>query len=89
MAYTMEDFKRDYFNKQFAKLTPEEQRAALERLAPERRQQLLQLLPAEERLAGLPTAERLAGLSAEQIRHYLEQLPADRPPEPRKPRRQK
>ena len=80
MSYTMEDFKRDYFNKQFAKLTPEEQRAALERLAPERRRQLLQLLPTEERLAGLP---------AEQIRRYLEQLTADRPTEPRKPRRKK
>ena len=56
MAYTMEDFKRDYFEKQFSKLTPEEQ------------EKLLQKLPMEKRLAGL-SAEQirqyLDGLSAE------------------------
>src|SRR5262249_28503685 len=77
MPYTMEDFKRDYVKGHFAKLTPEEQRQALERLSPEQRQQVLQSLPAEE---------RLAGLSEEEIRHYLERLTADRSSEPRKPR---
>jgi Mg/Co/Ni transporter MgtE len=89
MSYTMEDFKRDYVKEHFAKLTPEEQRQALERLSPEQRRQVLQSLPAEERLAGLPVEERLAGLPAEQIRQLLEQLTAGRPAEPRKPRRKK
>jgi hypothetical protein len=77
MSYTMEDFNRDYVKKQIAKLTPEEQR------------EWLQSLPAEERLAGLSAEERLAGLSTEQVRQYLDQLTADRPAEPRKPRRKK
>jgi hypothetical protein len=96
--YTMEDFQRDYIKRHFVKLTPEEQREALEHLSPEQRQQVLQSLPAAERvaglpaaerLAGLPAAERLAGLSAEQIRQYLDQLTRGQPAEPRKPRRKK
>ncbi len=45
MAYTMEDFKRDYIKEHFARLTPEERR------------QMLQTLPPEERLAGLSTEQ--------------------------------
>ena len=41
MAYTMEDFKRDYMKEHLAKLTPEEQ------------EEVLQALPPERRLAGL------------------------------------
>jgi hypothetical protein len=41
MAYTMEDFRRDYFKKKFAQMTPQEQ------------QDILQALPTESRLAGL------------------------------------
>ncbi|HZY84685.1 MAG TPA: hypothetical protein VFE78_07630 [Gemmataceae bacterium] len=98
MSYTMEDFLRDYTKEHFAKLTPQEQREALERLSPERRREVLGALPAEERLAGLPPAERLAGLPAEerlaglpaeQIRQYLDRLTAARPAEPRKRRRKK
>ena len=85
MAYTMEDFRRNYVKKHFAHLTPEEQREALERLPPEQRRQVVQSvppeerlagLPPEERLAGLPPEERLAGLSAEQIRQSWTGSPA-------------
>ncbi len=68
MSYTMEDFKRDYFKEHFARLTPEE------------REEVLQKLPLEE---------RLAGLSAEQIRQYLERLSSGHAASPRKPRRKK
>jgi hypothetical protein len=37
MAYTMDDFLRDYVKKHFAQLTPEEQQEALQALPPERR----------------------------------------------------
>jgi hypothetical protein len=80
MSYTMEDFKRDYVKKHFAQLTPEEQREALQALPPEKQQEVLQALP-PERLLGV--------LSPEQIRQYLERLPAGKPAEPRKPRRKK
>jgi hypothetical protein len=80
MPYTMEDFERDYIKEHFAKLTPEEQREALERLPPERRREVLESLPPQE---------RLAGLSAEQIRQYLDQLSAGGPAQPRKPRRKR
>ena len=89
MAYTMEDFRRNYVKKHFAHLTPEEQREALERLPPEQRRQVVQSVPPEERLAGLPPEERLAGLPPEQIRRYLDQLTAGRTAKPRKPRRKK
>jgi hypothetical protein len=80
MAFTMEDFNRQYNKEHFLKLTPDE------------REEVLQALPPEERLAGLPPEQRLAGLSAEQIeavRHYLDRLTVGRPPAPRKPRRKK
>jgi hypothetical protein len=89
MSYTMEDFNRQYAKEHFARLTPEEQREALQALPPEKQQELLQALPPERRLAGLPPELRLAGLSAEQIRQYLDQLTAGRPPAARKPRRKK
>ena len=65
MPYTMEDFQRQFVKEHFSKLRPEE------------REELLQTLPPEE---------RLAGLSAEQIRQYLDRLSAERPAAPRKPR---
>ncbi|HZY85811.1 MAG TPA: hypothetical protein VFE78_13335 [Gemmataceae bacterium] len=80
MSFTMEDLDHWYAKVFFAKLTPEEQREALERLPPERRREFLESLPPEE---------RLAGLSAEQIRQYLDRLTAARPAIPRKPRRKK
>ena len=80
MSFTMEDFKREYFKEESPKLTPEEQRAVLERLSPERLREVLQSLPPEK---------RLAGLSQEQIRQYLDQLTGNRPAGPRKPRRKK
>ena len=52
MSYTIEDFQRQYAKDHFAKLTPEEQREALEALPPERQQELLRALPPEQRLAG-------------------------------------
>jgi hypothetical protein len=87
MAFTWEDFERWYVKDHFLKLTPEEQREALERLSPDRLREVLQSLPPEARLAGLPAEARLAGLSPAQIRQYLERLTADRPTKPRKPRR--
>ena len=98
MPYTWDDFEHWYIQDHFLKLTPEEQRVALERLPPDRRRELLKSLPAEERLAGLaatervaglPVEERLAGLPTEEIRQYLEQMTARRPATPRKPKRKK
>ena len=68
MTYTMEDFRRDYIKEHFSQLTPEE------------REELLQSLPLET---------RLAVLSAEQIRRYLDRLAGKHPPSPRKPRQKK
>ncbi len=80
VSFTMEDFNRQYIKEHFARLTPEEQREALQTLPLEQQQEVLDALPPER---------RLAGLSAEQIRQYLEQLTANRPAAPRKPRRKK
>jgi hypothetical protein len=80
MAFTMEDFKRQYIKEHFAQLTPEEQREALQALPPEKQQEVLQALPPER---------RLAGLSPEQIRQYLDRLTAGKPAAPPKPRRKK
>ena len=89
VSFTMEDFNHWYTKEFFAKLTPEEQREALQALPPEKQQEVLQTLPPEQRLAGLPPEQRLAGLTAEEIRQYLDQLTAGRPAAPRKPRRKK
>jgi len=80
VSFTMEDFNRQYIKEHFARLTPEEQRQALEALPPEKQQEVLQSLPPER---------RLAGLSAEQIRQYLDELTAQRTAGARKPRRKK
>jgi hypothetical protein len=88
VSFTMEDFNRQYAMEHFSRLTPEEQRKALERLSPEQRREVLQALPPEERLAGLSPEARLAGLSEEQVRQLLDQL-AGRAGAPRKPRRKK
>jgi hypothetical protein len=78
MTYTMEDFRRDYARRNFHRLTPQEQREAVELLSPEQRRELLkslppeqqrelvESLPPEQRLAGLPPEQRLAGLPPEQ-----------------------
>lgn len=68
MSFTMEDFNRQYIKEHFQQLTPAE------------REEVLRLLPAEE---------RLTGLSAEQIRQYLARLSPERPTARRKPRRKK
>jgi hypothetical protein len=67
LTFTMEDFNRQYIKEHFALLTPEDQREALERLSPEHRRELLQVLLQKE---------RLAGLSEEQVRQLLDQLAA-------------
>ena len=89
MAYTMEDFNRQYLKEHFARLTPEERREVLQSLPAEEQQEVLQALPPEWRLAGLPPEARLAGLSVEEIRRYLDQLTTGRRAQPRKPRRRK
>ena len=80
VSFTMEDFNRQYIKEHFARLTPQEQREALQALPPDKQQEVLQALPPEA---------RLAGLSAEQIRQYLDRLTAGRPAAARKPRRRK
>jgi hypothetical protein len=80
MSFTMEDFNRQYIKEHFPRLTPEEQREALERLSPEHRRELLQALPLEERLVGLPE---------DQVRQLLDQFAASRAGQPRKSRRKK
>jgi hypothetical protein len=80
MPFTMEDFERWYFMEHFPMLTNQELREALARLPVERRRELMESLPPEERLAGLPP---------EEIQRYLDQLQASSPAKPRKPRRKK
>jgi len=92
MAYTMEDFQRQYAKEHFARLTPEERREVLRSLPAEEQREVLQSLPPEKQqevLQALAPEQRLAGLSAEQIRQYLDQLTAGRPAQPPKPRRKK
>jgi hypothetical protein len=80
MAYTMQDFQRDYIKEHFPELTPDQQREVLKRLPAARRREVLEALPPEE---------RLAGLSPEDIQQYLERLTKGRPTGTRKPRRKK
>jgi hypothetical protein len=77
LPFTMEDFKRQYMKEHFKDLMPQE------------RLELLQTLPPEECLAGLSPEQVLASLSADQIQQLRDQLSADRPTRPRKPRRKK
>jgi hypothetical protein len=60
MSFTMEDFNRQYIKEHFARLTPEEQRQALELLPPERR---LAGLSAEQirQYLDKQTTQRVAG----------------------------
>jgi hypothetical protein len=80
MSFTMEDFQRQYAKEHFPRLTPQEQREALELLSPEQRRELFQSLLPEE---------CLAGLSEEQVGKLLDQLAAGRTGQPRKSRRKK
>jgi hypothetical protein len=95
MAYTMEDFERDYIKKHLPRLTVREQEEVLQGLSAEVRlaglpaEVRLAGLPAEARLAGLPAEARLAGLPVEQIRRYLDQTAAGRKTRSRTPRRKK
>jgi hypothetical protein len=92
VSFTMEDFNRQYAKEHFPRLTPQEQREALELLSPEQRREVLRSLPPEERremLQSLPPEELLGALSAKQIHEYLEQLAAGRPAQSRKARRKK
>jgi hypothetical protein len=92
MTWTMEDFNRQYAKEHFARLTPAEQREALESLSPEARREVLESLPPEARrevLQSLPVEELLTLLSTEQLRQIREQFNAGRPDQPRKPRRRR
>jgi hypothetical protein len=77
MSFTLEDFKREFLKEEFANLSPEQ------------RQEVLQSMPPEERLAGLSTEALVAGLSEEQVRQLLEHLAPGRAAQPRKPRRKR
>ena len=68
MAFTMEEFRRQFVKEHFAELTTEEK---------------------EEVLQSLPAAQRLAGLSEQEIRQYLEGLHAGQSSTPRRSRRKK
>jgi hypothetical protein len=83
VAFTMEDFKRQYAKEHFARLTPEEQCEALQALSPEQQQEMLQALPPEKRLAGL-SAEQI-----EQVRQHFDRLAAEKPDAPQKSGRKK
>ena len=74
VAYTMEDFRRDYIKKHFPLLAMKEQEILMRTLPAALR--LLESMPPEVRLAGLSPEERLAGLSEEEIRKYLDKTTA-------------
>jgi hypothetical protein len=78
MPYTMEEFQRQFVKEHFPKLTPEEREDVIKSLPPEEREDVIKSLPPEE---------RLAGLTEEQIRQYLNRLPAECPATPRRLRR--
>lgn len=76
MVYTMEDFNRQYIQDHFVKLTPAEQRNALERLSPEHRRELFQALVPED-------------LSEDELRQLLDQFVARRTAQARKAKRKR
>jgi hypothetical protein len=80
MAYTMEDFRRDFVKEHFPELTAEEKRRLLSSLPPEEQQEVLR---------SLPPKKLLGALSTEQIREYLDQQIASPRTKPRRPRRKK
>jgi hypothetical protein len=80
MAFTMEDFKRQYVKEHFLQLTPDEQRETLERMSPKQRREVMQ---------SLTVNELLAWLSPEQIQQLRDQLYAGGAAQPRKPKRKK
>lgn len=75
MPYTMEDFRKHVAREYLEEMTPKE------------RQEVLERLPPEQRLAGLPAEQLLKQLSAEQIEAYLRRLrrgsPGSRKKKPR------
>jgi hypothetical protein len=85
--YTMEDFIHDYVKEHFPRLTPQEQREALERLSPQHLREVLSPQHLREVLQSLPPEARLAGLSEAQVRQFLDQLAASRASQPRTPGR--
>ena len=105
VAYTIEDFNRDYVKKHFPMLTPEKQEELartlpaafylMERMAPQvllagvSPEARLAGLSPEARLAGLSPEARLAGLSEEEIRQYLDKMTASHKAKSRKPSRKK
>jgi hypothetical protein len=79
IPYTIEeDFSGDFIEEHFHKLTPEEQREALQSLSAEERRNVLR---------GLSAEERLEGLSHEEIEQFLQRQKAKRPSRKGKPRR--
>ena len=66
MAYTMEDFQKDYVREHLGVLSNDE---ILKRFSREDR---LKGLSNEDRLKGLSNEDRLKGLSLEEIQGYLE-----------------
>ena len=72
MAYTMEDFKRDYFKKHIRQLTSQEWRDILEALTPEKQLAILGALPPEkqqEALQALPPEKHWRACPRNRSRH--------------------
>ena len=80
MAFTMQDFQRQYAREHFPHLTVEEQREVIQLLPPETQKAVLESLQLDT---------RLAGLSEEQVREYFANIAANRPAQARKPRRKR
>ncbi len=87
MAFTMQDFMREFAIEHFAQI-----QEAIKSLPPEKREGILEAFAPQERrrlIDSLPPEERLAGLSPKQIQQYLEKLTAKQSATPRKQRRKK
>jgi hypothetical protein len=80
MSYTMEDFLHDYIKEHFPRLTPQEQREALERVSPDdRRQILLSAIFEKYREEGLAMPYTMEGFQCQFVKeHFARLTPAER-----------
>jgi hypothetical protein len=84
MSYTMEDFLRDFWKKNFSKLTEEQRRQWAESLSPQELRHMVESLPREELrhlVESLPAKERrgvLESLPPEEQDAVLQALPLEK-----------
>ncbi len=71
MPITVEDYRREFFERVLSEATPEQLASAIAMLSPEQR---LSGLSPEDRLSGLLPEDRLDGLSPEEIQTAMEKL---------------